>query len=293
MATVPDKPTLDGIEARWAISGRPTAPTASITRHSGRGVLDRHAAADGQRLAARRARLLLHPHRHHRPLPAHAGPRRLLPDGLGRQRPAHRAPGAELLRRALRPVAALRPRLRARRPAGPEASRSPISRPNFVELCERLTGEDEKAFEELFRRLGSRSTGRTPTRPSTTSARARLAARVPAQPGPRRGLPAGGADAVGRRLPHRRRPGRAGGPRGARRLPPARASTGADGADVSTSTPPGPSCSPACVALVAHPDDERYQRAVRHDGAPRRSSASRCRCSPTRSPTRRRAPASP
>jgi len=29
-----------------------------------------------------------------------------------------------------------------------------ISRPNFVELCERLTVEDEKVFEELWRRLG-------------------------------------------------------------------------------------------------------------------------------------------
>src|SRR5512133_2760411 len=29
-----------------------------------------------------------------------------------------------------------------------------ISRPNFVELCERLTAEDEKAFEALFRTLG-------------------------------------------------------------------------------------------------------------------------------------------
>jgi len=28
-----------------------------------------------------------------------------------------------------------------------------IDRPNFVNLCERLTGEDEKAFEDLFRRL--------------------------------------------------------------------------------------------------------------------------------------------
>jgi valyl-tRNA synthetase len=30
----------------------------------------------------------------------------------------------------------------------------PISRVNFIELCERLTVEDEKGFEELFRRLG-------------------------------------------------------------------------------------------------------------------------------------------
>ena len=29
-----------------------------------------------------------------------------------------------------------------------------VSRPNFIELCERLTTEDEKAFEALFRRLG-------------------------------------------------------------------------------------------------------------------------------------------
>jgi valyl-tRNA synthetase len=30
----------------------------------------------------------------------------------------------------------------------------PVSRPNFIELCEELTAEDEKVFEDLFRRLG-------------------------------------------------------------------------------------------------------------------------------------------
>ena len=30
----------------------------------------------------------------------------------------------------------------------------PISRPNFIELCEELTHQDEKIFEDLFRRLG-------------------------------------------------------------------------------------------------------------------------------------------
>ncbi|MCI9887196.1 valine--tRNA ligase [Micrococcales bacterium 31B] len=34
------------------------------------------------------------------------------------------------------------------------ADQVPISRQNFVELCLRLTSEDEKAFEETFRRLG-------------------------------------------------------------------------------------------------------------------------------------------
>jgi valyl-tRNA synthetase len=40
-------------------------------------------------------------------------------------------------------------------PPGPSAGQAvAVSRPNFVELCHRLTAEDEKAFEELFRRLG-------------------------------------------------------------------------------------------------------------------------------------------
>jgi valyl-tRNA synthetase len=39
-------------------------------------------------------------------------------------------------------------------PEAPPSRPVPISRPNFVELCERLTAEDEKAFEALFRRLG-------------------------------------------------------------------------------------------------------------------------------------------
>jgi valyl-tRNA synthetase len=30
----------------------------------------------------------------------------------------------------------------------------PVSRPNFIELCERLTSEDERAFEDVFRRVG-------------------------------------------------------------------------------------------------------------------------------------------
>ncbi|TWS19334.1 valine--tRNA ligase, partial [Tsukamurella conjunctivitidis] len=34
------------------------------------------------------------------------------------------------------------------------ADQQPISRPNFVELCQRLTQEDEVQFEALWRRLG-------------------------------------------------------------------------------------------------------------------------------------------
>jgi valyl-tRNA synthetase len=42
-------------------------------------------------------------------------------------------------------------------PASPEARKGPprpISRPTFIELCRRVTAEDEKAFEALWRRIG-------------------------------------------------------------------------------------------------------------------------------------------
>jgi len=39
-------------------------------------------------------------------------------------------------------------------PEKPEKHAIPVSRPNFIELCTRLTAEDEKAFEHLWRRLG-------------------------------------------------------------------------------------------------------------------------------------------
>src|SRR5436305_10680451 len=39
-------------------------------------------------------------------------------------------------------------------PAKREKHPISISRPNFIELCNRLTAEDEKAFEQLWRTLG-------------------------------------------------------------------------------------------------------------------------------------------
>ncbi|MGI8888820.1 MAG: class I tRNA ligase family protein, partial [Nocardioidaceae bacterium] len=40
-------------------------------------------------------------------------------------------------------------------PDKPDSKRQlPISRGNFIELCERLTAEDEKVFEDLWRKLG-------------------------------------------------------------------------------------------------------------------------------------------
>ena len=150
---LPEKPALEGLEAKWM----PRWEASGIYRfdrtrpRAGR-LLDRHAAAHRQRIAARRPRLLVHPHRSRRALPADARQGRVLPDGMGRQRPADRAPRAELLRRALRSVAAVRPAFEP--PAKPPKQPMSVSRPNFIELCDRLTAEDEKAFEHLWKTLG-------------------------------------------------------------------------------------------------------------------------------------------
>ena len=49
-------------------------------------------------------------------------------------------------------VANLQPPFRGEPPKDHRAV--PVSRPNFIELCEELTAQDEKVFEDLFRRLG-------------------------------------------------------------------------------------------------------------------------------------------
>ncbi len=86
-----------------------------------------------------------------------------------------------------------------------------VSRPNFIELCARLTAEDEKVFEQLWRYLGLSvdwsmtyaTIGRRAQRVSQL-AFLRLLQRGP-------GVSGGSADAVGRRLsgpPSRRRSSR-------------------------------------------------------------------------------------
>ena len=98
---------------------------------------------------------------------------------------------------------------------------------------------------------------------------ARVADDVPAAAGAGAGVSGRSADAVGRRFPDRRRAGRARGSRAAWRVPHGFTSTrepgSADGEPVEIETT-RPELIPACVALVAHPDDERYQPLVRHRG---------------------------
>src|SRR3954452_9982274 len=131
----------------------------------------------------------------------------------------------------------------------------PISRRNFIELCERLTEEDEQAFETLWRRLGL-SVDWT-HHYQTIDARARAVS----QRGFLRNLARGEAyqaeapslwdvtfrTAVAQaELEDRERPG----------AYHSIAFSGPDGEIVIETT--RPELIPACVALVAHPDDERY-----------------------------------
>ena len=108
-------------------------------------------------------------------------------------------------------------------PEKPDAKKQvPISRPNFVELCEQLVEQDEEIFEALWRHLGlsvdwSQHYTTIGPKAQTVSQRAFLRnfARGEA-------YLAGGADALGRHVPDRRRAGGARGARVRRPLPPGR-----------------------------------------------------------------------
>lgn len=142
-------------------------------------------------------------------------------------------------------------------PTEPGKDQLPISRRNFVELCELLTVEDEKAFEELWRRLGI-SVDWSYTY-QTIDANARAAS----QRAFLRNLSRGEAyqseaptlwdvtfrTAVAQaELEDRERPG------AYHRLGFTRSDNG-EKIFIETTRP---ELLAACVALVAHPDDERY-----------------------------------
>ena len=145
-------------------------------------------------------------------------------------------------------------------PAVPDAKQQiPVSRKNFVELCEQLTVEDEVVFEELWRRMGL-SIDWTQTY-QTIDARAQRTSQLAFL----RNLARGEAyqseaptlwdvtfrTAVAQaELEDRERPGayhRIGFP------------TTADASQKVFIETTRPELLAACVALVAHPDDERYQ----------------------------------
>ncbi|GGS51774.1 valine--tRNA ligase [Planobispora rosea] len=144
-----------------------------------------------------------------------------------------------------------------RPPDKPGRQQIPISRRNFIELCERLTVEDEKAFEELWRRLGL-SVDWTMTYATIDGG-----ARAASQRAFLRNLARGEAylaeaptlwdvtfrTAVAQaELEDREWPG------AFHRI----AFTRSEGERLWIETT-RPELLPACVALVAHPDDERYR----------------------------------
>ena len=135
-----------------------------------------------------------------------------------------------------------------------------VSRPNFIELCERLTTEDEKAFESLFRLLGlsvdwtqtyttiGEHSRRISQRGFLRLARKDLAytAEAPTLWDVDFRTPVAQAEIEDRERDgqyHRIAFGRSDGGR----------------VEIETSRP---ELIPACVALVAHPDDERYRALV-------------------------------
>ena len=143
-------------------------------------------------------------------------------------------------------------------PAKPaRRTRCPISRRNFIELCRGSPTRTRWPSRSCGAGSGCRSTGRTSTativetlpRDASAMFLRNLARGEAYRPRRRR-------SGTSRSAPPSRRPSSRTG--SARAPTTGSRSTGPDRAR-SSSRRPGPSCCPACVALVAHPDDERYQ----------------------------------
>ena len=161
MATIPEKPTLDGIEARWAqrweddrtyrfdraaavqasraevFSIDTPPPTVSGSIHMGTvfGYTQTDALARYQRMAGKHVFY----------------PIGWDDNGLATERRVQNYYGVRC--DPAQPYQeGYEPPFRGDSPIGHHEV--PISRPNFIELCEELTATDEAIFEELFRRLG-------------------------------------------------------------------------------------------------------------------------------------------
>jgi valyl-tRNA synthetase len=141
-------------------------------------------------------------------------------------------------------------------PEKPGKDQHPISRRNFVELCERLTAEDEAEYEKLWRRVGLSVDWSNVYRTISASSRAtaqrmflhNLArGEAYAQEAPTLWDITFRTAVAQAELEDRERPG------AYHRI----SFHGASGPVFIETT--RPELLPACVALVAHPDDERYR----------------------------------
>ena len=230
-------------------------------------LLDRHPAADRQRLAARRARLLLHAHRHRRPLPADARQARSSTRWAGTTTACRPSAGCRTTSAcACDPSLPYDPDFAP--PAKPDAKKPGADLP--AQLRRAVRAADRARTSRRSRRCGAGSGlsvdwsltlhDHRPEPRAPPSQRG-----VPAQPGPRRGLPGRGADAVGRHVPDRGRAGRAGGPRAPRRLPPDRLPRPGSGAGLHRDHPAG--AAPGLRGAGRAPGRRALPAAVRHDGA--------------------------
>ena len=292
MTQIPDKPTLDGLEAKWrarweaegtyrfdrtktraeVYSIDTPPPTVSGTLHPGH--LFSYTHTD---LIARYQRM--------------RGKEVFYPmgwddNGLNVERRVQLLTGTNV-----DPTLPYDPDFRRPEKVDPKARTVAISRPNFIELCEQVVPEFEAAYQDLWSNVGLSvdwdhtytSIGSKATR---TSQRGFLRL---VQTRPR--LPQRVAHAVGRRHAHVGRPGRAGRPRAARGVPQARLHR-------SRRRPAADRHDPARAAARLRrrrgpPRRRALPAAVRpagHHAAVRRR---RCRSSPTSWPSPTRAPASP
>ena len=152
--------------------------------------------------------------------------------------------------------------------AEPPKQAIPISRPNFIELCQRLTATDEQAFEDLFRRLGlsvdwSLVYATIDERSRRISQRAFLANLARGEAYQQLAPTLWDVDfrtAVAQaELEDREQPGAYHLLAFHRPGPQEGSAAGAEaGTDIPIDTT-RPELLAACVALVAHPDDPRYQ----------------------------------
>jgi valyl-tRNA synthetase len=261
MANIPDKPTLDGIEARWAAQWESDGihhfdasaareqvfsidtppPTVSGSLHMGHVFSYTHTdtIARFQRMSGK----------------AVFYPMGWDDNGLPTERRVQNYYGVRC-DPTQHYQEGFEPPFRGDPPKNHHAV--PVSRPNFLELCDELVEMDEKVFEELFKRLGLSvdwnhhyATIDERSRRASQRAFLRNVARDEAysQEAPTLWDIDFRTAVAQAEMEDRERPG------AYHKIPFAR-SDGNGAIEIDTTRP---ELIAACVALVAHPDDERYQ----------------------------------